>query len=140
MVEPRYKPRSPEDKMASLKAKGSATPNNLISDAFNLRIPGTSGRPASHQEMMAYLCTVLTPALKDIVKRLEDKSSPKLSDDTIAVYCTIWGRTAKTVKDWRPRPIDAPLHLIADLLNRSRQISPLEVDRRKQAKRYKLNP
>lgn len=127
-------PRTPREPMYSdiQSAKKNGVPLSAkalkpIDIAIQSTPPGSNEAPASHREMMDYLCNTLLPGLKFIAVRVSTPDLPPLSDADKKNYSVIWERVSTILKSRRPRLEDAPVLLISRLLAMTKQISPTEL-------------
>jgi hypothetical protein len=102
-----------------------------IEKAIETAMPGTTLRPATHQEAMEYLCKILVPGLVDIAVRVrmdaQADSKLAMTKEERKSFSIVWERVSEIVRTRRPRNQDAPLMLIGKLLAETRVISPAEV-------------
>ena len=102
-----------------------------IEKAIETAPPGTTSRPASHEEVMIYLCKVLVPGLVDISERVKLDSRPDkkltLTQEDRKSFSIVWERVSNIIRTRRPRNQDAPLMLIGKLLSETKSISPAQV-------------
>lgn len=125
-----------EAKSQARKGKKDGVPQlpkrlTRIEKAIESTTPGSALNPASHEEVMAYLRTVLIPALADIAARIQLDSEPDsvhpLTKEERKSFSLVWDRVSDIVRTRRPRNQDAPLMLLGKLLAETKVISPAAV-------------
>ena len=99
-----------------------------IEKAIETNPPGSTLKPASHEEVMKYLCKVLVPGLVDIADRVKLDSKLPLTKEDRKSFSIVWERVSNIILTRRPRNQDAPLGLIGKLLSETKSISPAEVN------------
>ena len=99
-----------------------------IKEAVETAPPGSPSRPATHEQVMAYLRDVLIPGLADIAKLVELNSKQHLTREDLKSFSIVRERVSNIMRTRHPRNQDAPLMLVRRLLLVTKSVSPAEVD------------